>query len=108
MVSLAEMLIPAGNPERLFRIVGPEAFALADALGDNDLACRACIETNRSGGSTIGQRDYPGSEPNRKWVGELDRHAKPGTTHRVWADVALSHLLLHEGRVYESWQRDIA
>ena len=96
LLSLAEALMPAGEPQRVMDVVAPQAFDLAEAIADRDRVshtCRMAFEAmGRYGAATMfGTPEYRG------WAERTDRYAEAGTVARVEADVQLSILRDAEG-----------
>jgi DNA-binding CsgD family transcriptional regulator len=91
-LDLAAAMLPAGQPRRAVEAILPEAFALAEALGDSRRASRSSVlaleALHRFGALWI--RD---SAEWREWSHRLDAHAAPGTAERVIADVATADTL---------------
>ena len=95
LLALGEALMPGGEPQRVYEVLAPEAFALAEAMGDGIRASRAAQEALLSlyrYGVTGGTAIY------RLWAERADRYAVPGTPERVYADTALSRVRSSEGR----------
>jgi tetratricopeptide (TPR) repeat protein len=100
LLAMGEVLGPAGNPRRVYEDIGEEAFRLAEALGDADRAARASriaidgLERQASGVA-------PGMPILRTWAERADRHAVPGTSARVWADIMVGKAAMGVG----DWER---
>ncbi len=89
LLALGEALMPAGEPRRAYETVAPEAFSLAEEVGDSDrasLACRVAITGLLRYAAAVATL-MP--EWNR-WAERADHHAGPGTVHRIHADIALA------------------
>ena len=89
LIALGEVLMPAGESLRVYEDVAPEAFALAESLGDNDRVSRICqlavVAAQRYSFGLLAQ------EPEfLTWTERFDRSAAPGTRQRVLADLAMS------------------
>jgi eukaryotic-like serine/threonine-protein kinase len=73
--------------QHILEVEAPMALSLAEELGDSDRACGACWLATfvliTSGVSLTSDK----TELVR-WAKAYDRHASPGTVHRVWADNA--------------------
>ncbi|MSQ15368.1 MAG: hypothetical protein EXR50_05850, partial [Dehalococcoidia bacterium] len=102
LLVLAEALMPAGEPLRVYESVAEAAFSLAEALSDRARTSRACrialVALRRYGAGTI----Y-GTPAFGLWAGRADRYAEPGTIDRVYADEALAVIMTAAGRWAESW-----
>ena len=91
LLALGEAMMPAGEPLRAAEDVAPEAFELAETLGDDtrrfaasSLGIRGLIRFGA--GAAIVTPEY------RIWAERADRLAAPETSERVFADVALCWL----------------
>jgi tRNA A-37 threonylcarbamoyl transferase component Bud32/tetratricopeptide (TPR) repeat protein len=91
LLVLGEYLISAGDPQRAFSSELQEAFIMAEALGDQDRAARACslamngiIFHSAGGGWTAPEA--------AQWVDRGDRYAKPETRERIWANLGSGEL----------------
>ena len=88
LLSLAEALMPAGEPQRVYETVAHEAFALAEVTADRTRASRACgVALDAAGRHGAGA--LSGTPEYRQWVERADQYAEPGTPGRVFADIAL-------------------
>ena len=88
LLSLAEALMPAGEPQRVCETVAAEAFALAEGIADPTRASRACrvaLDAARRHGAGA----ESGTPEHRQWVERADQYAEPRTPDRVFADIAL-------------------
>ena len=103
LLALCETLLPAGEPKRAYEVVAPEAFSLAEEVGDSDrasLVCRLAINGLRRYGAAAA---YATPE-FRLWTERADHHAKPETVHRVYADLYLGWTERMEG----NWAKGVA
>ena len=102
LLSLGEALMPTGEPRRVYETVAAEAFALAEGFADRPRASRACRAAldaiNRYGSATM-----MGSPEYRQWAERADLYAEPGTTDRVFADVAQGGRQFLEGNLTDAW-----
>jgi eukaryotic-like serine/threonine-protein kinase len=108
LLAVGEALMPAGDPERAFRIVAEEAYALSAQIGDSPRACSACrialeaqFQYGQASTSGTGGEDY------RRWAQRLDAHARPGTADRVYADYSLAWVSRQAGRHEETWRLEV-
>jgi hypothetical protein len=89
LLTLGDALFPAGETERVITQVAPNAFALAEGLGDHGRAFRACrlaVECIRAQGS-----GFSGAQPEYlAWAERATQFAVPESTERVLADHALA------------------
>jgi eukaryotic-like serine/threonine-protein kinase len=88
-LSLGQAMLPAGEPERAVDHVAPQAFDLAEELGDRKRAAQAALLA-LSGMSRAGSVQTLDPREFGKWVERADRAAEPGTLDRVYADLALA------------------
>jgi serine/threonine protein kinase/tetratricopeptide (TPR) repeat protein len=89
LLTLGEALGPAGESQRAFDTVAPEAFSLAEQMHDANRASRACVTAllslsrfSPSQGESVSER--------AAWVERATRYAEPGTPERSYADSALA------------------
>ena len=101
LLSLAEALMPAGEPRRVLDAVAPEAFALAEALADRGRASRAC-RIAQEAMARYGAGTMWGTPEYRRWAERADRYAEPNTTDRVFTDLQLALVRGTEGDVIEA------
>ena len=90
--------MPAGDPQKAAEAVAPEAFDLAEALGDNSRASAACM-LGIWGLIRYGAAAMLGTPEWRMWAERADRFAAPESPERASADVALSWVRLSD----EEW-----
>ena len=93
LIALGEALMPAGDSLHVYEDVAPDAFALAEAIGDDDRASRVCSLAVDAGwrysaGVAVQEPEFG------VWADRFDRLATPGTSHRVLADLAMSMMYL--------------
>jgi DNA-binding CsgD family transcriptional regulator/tetratricopeptide (TPR) repeat protein len=91
LLALGEALLPSEELRRAATHVAPEAFALAEALGDSRRAARTAVlaaEAILRAGGTSDVTTLRSPEL-REWCSRADRHAVAGTSDRVCADVYL-------------------
>ena len=101
LLALGDVLMPAGEPRRVYETVAAEAFTLAEDLADRGRSSRACQAALsaliRYSGATI-----VGSPGFRQWAERADEKAAPGTIDRVHADIALAYTTRVSGRWSEA------
>ena len=90
----------AGEPQRVFETIAPQALALAVSLRDDDRASLAC-QTALRALLTFGAGTMWGSAEWSLWAERADLHAAPNTVHRVRANIALGRQSLGKFRVAE-------
>ncbi len=95
LLALGATLMPAGEPRRVFEEVAPEAFALAEALGEAGRAwaarvCRlALVALIRYSGPGV----LVTTPLYQVWAERADHNAPPDTADRIHADIALADAL---------------
>ena len=101
LLSLGDALMPPGEPRRVYETVAAESFALAEAIADRPRASRACRVAldalSRYGGAAMWT-----TPEYRQWADRADQYAEPGTSNRVFADLALSWARLVEGNLTDA------
>ena len=80
--------ILAGETRRMLDEVAPEAFALAEAMGDEMRASRAC-QLAIHGLAAYGGPQAFGNPEGTRWAERADQYAQPDTVERAWADMSL-------------------
>jgi tetratricopeptide (TPR) repeat protein/ribosomal protein L40E len=90
LLALGDILRDAGQPQRALDVALPEAFSLAEAIGDKRRAARACflalVALELEGGLMLQVWSSPEAAG---WTERADRYAEPGTAERAWADLYL-------------------
>ncbi|HLF07967.1 MAG TPA: protein kinase [Dehalococcoidia bacterium] len=102
LLALGEALLPAGEAHRAYDEVAEEAFALAETLGDQHRASRAC-KVALDGLARSGTVTMSRTPVFRRWAEKADRNAAHGTAERVRADMALANVLESQGRNADAW-----
>ena len=97
LLALGEALMPAGDPLKAAKVVDPEAFGLAEELGDEVRASATCMQAiwglvRYGAGAMIGTPEF------RMWTERVDRLAGPGTSERAFADAALAWVRGQDGK----------
>jgi DNA-binding CsgD family transcriptional regulator len=91
LLALGEAVLPSEEPRNAAMQVAPQAFGLAEAMGDPRRAARAAVlaleALIRAGGSSTST--IWGSTQFKEWATRADRSAVEGTADRVYADVYL-------------------
>ncbi len=101
--SLADALLQAGEPKRVSDDVAQEMFAIAERLGGGDRAALAA----QIGAEALGRRDSGPVFAEAAWVEwteRLYRHSRPGSIHRVFADVDAAWTHYARRRMREFWE----
>jgi DNA-binding CsgD family transcriptional regulator/tetratricopeptide (TPR) repeat protein len=90
LLAMGEALVPSGETERAITQIAPDAFGLAQALGDRERAFRTC---RLAFDCLESQAQVPGiaSAEYRRWAEEAGRFAEPDSVQRVEADLALAN-----------------
>jgi DNA-binding CsgD family transcriptional regulator len=108
LLALGAVLYPSGETERVIEQVAPDAFALAEGLGDRGRAFRACrlaldcLFTLGAYTLGTGPNRAPRIGEYRTWAESAGRYADPDSTERVYADLAFAHALLMGGQLAEA------
>jgi len=90
LLALGDILRDAGQPWRALDVALPEAFSLAEAIGDKRRAACACFWALVALELEGGLMPQVWSSPEAVgWTERADRYAEPGTAERVWADLYL-------------------
>ncbi|HEY91003.1 MAG TPA: protein kinase [Dehalococcoidia bacterium] len=87
---LGDVLSASGQPRRALDVELPEAFSLAEAIGDSrraSLICRRARGALTSYWTSL-PRDQ-GTAEIAQWAERADRYAQPETVDRAWADMYL-------------------
>ena len=102
LLALGDILRDAGQPWRALDRELPEAFSLAEALGDKRRAARACflalLALELEGGLMLQVWSLPEAAG---WTERADRYAEPGTAERAWADLYLGLVRFSTGEPSE-------
>jgi DNA-binding CsgD family transcriptional regulator len=101
LLTLGEVLLPAGETERVIAHIGPEVLALAEALGDRGRAFRACCLA-LDGLFAKGYRSTAFLPEYLDWAERACSCADPDSTERVHADLALANAWHVRGRLSEA------
>jgi predicted ATPase len=86
LLDLCDALYLVVDTRRILEIEAPEAFSLAESLGDGSKAVRACTTAILS--IAVEQVSF-GTPEAAEWAERADRYAKPDTVERVYADMSL-------------------
>jgi tetratricopeptide (TPR) repeat protein len=90
LLALSDVLILAGEHQRVVNTEAPQALSLAEAIADNRRASRACLRAMV--GLTVYGSALMASPEAAQWAARADRYAEPETVERVWADATLGIL----------------
>jgi tetratricopeptide (TPR) repeat protein len=90
LLALSDALILAGEHRRVIDFEAPQALSLAEAIGDNTRASRACMLAMKMLG-VYGPIFWYSSE-SAQWAKRADRYAEPETVERAWADTMLGYV----------------
>jgi DNA-binding CsgD family transcriptional regulator/tetratricopeptide (TPR) repeat protein len=101
LLDLARALSPIGGTERVIDIVAPEALAIADRLGDQSRAFRACMLvldclTEQGAGTSTARAAYG------QWATRAVRYATPDSMEMARADLALANAVYALGQTHEA------
>ncbi len=98
LLALGQALMLAGEPLRAAEEGAEVALSLAETLGDQERASRACVVALFSHYRYSGALVTAGL---RKWAERADRYAPPDTATRAEANIALSWLRLQSNQFEE-------
>ena len=101
LLALGQALMPAGELQRTYETLAPEALALAEAMEDRARASRAC-QMALTAIDRLAAVAARRTDEYRQWVARADRYAAPGTIDRVRADLALATVVGWAGRTSEA------
>jgi tetratricopeptide (TPR) repeat protein len=87
LLALGDVLLLAGDTQRVTDIEAPQALSLAEAIADNRRASRACLLAMKA--MVIYGTPTMGSPQAAQWAERADRYAEPETVERAWADTML-------------------
>ena len=88
LIALGDALLFTGGNERVVSTEAPQALALAEAIGDNKRASRACLLAMR--GLVVYGTVLMGSPEAVRWATQADRYAEPDTIERAWTESMLA------------------
>jgi tetratricopeptide (TPR) repeat protein len=101
LLELGEVLLPAGETERVNAHVAPDALALAEALGDRSRAFHAC-RLALDGLFAQGYRSAAYLSEYLVWAERAGGCADADSIERIHADLALAHAWHVRGRLAEA------
>ncbi|MBN2077162.1 MAG: AAA family ATPase, partial [Dehalococcoidales bacterium] len=97
LLSIGNTLLLAGEPRHVLENEAPEAFSLAESIGDKESAARACI-------MAIWARVWEtagvlqGTDEEILWAERINQYTEPDTLTCVWADIISGNLTYMKGR----------
>ena len=98
LLALGEAMSDTGQLRRVLEREMPEAFSLAEALGDKRRAGRACFLAMLSLMTEgLGMPQLWMSPEAAEWAGRADRYAEPGTVERARADHIMGQVKYFSG-----------
>jgi eukaryotic-like serine/threonine-protein kinase len=86
LLDFSDVLLEVPDTKRIIESEAPEAFSLAESLGDNSRAVRACIAALFA----VANQGTTSSPDFVQWTGRIDRYARPETVERALADWVLA------------------
>ena len=104
LLALGGALLPAGEPQRTVDTIGPEAFALAEALADSGRAARSAHLVCTTLGAMSAGLQF-GTAQAGVWLERAERYSAPRSVDRVWADLWSGVRLGYDGAVAEAQER---
>jgi tetratricopeptide (TPR) repeat protein len=84
LLALGDVLLLAGQTQRVIDMEAPQALSLAESSADNIRASRACLLAMK--GMVIYGTPTMGTPQAAQWAERADRYAEPETIERAWAD----------------------
>jgi DNA-binding NarL/FixJ family response regulator len=104
LLALGAVLFPSGDTDRAVAQVGPDAFALAEQLGDRSRAFRACRLVldclfSQSAGAGLSRGSTDAQPAYLMWEERARHYSDPDSIERIYTDLAFAHEL-HMGRRY--------
>jgi transcriptional regulator with XRE-family HTH domain len=97
LLALGEAMLAAGDGQAVLDNVAPEAFGLAETLGDRRRAFVSCILALR-GFSSIKGFSIVDTPEFRIWAERIDRFAQPDSAERITVDLTMASSLWANGR----------
>jgi tetratricopeptide (TPR) repeat protein len=98
LLDLGEAQLPLGESRKVTDVIAPQAFELAQALGDRRRAAQACHQAIEGLHRSAPQSSWRTPEW-AEWARRFDTEAEPDTPDRVHADLALGRVLVANGEV---------
>jgi tetratricopeptide (TPR) repeat protein len=99
LLPLADALLDSGQARRALDVELPEAFSLAEALGNKQRASRACFLAILSFNiEAVGMPQLWASAEGVTWAERADRYAEPGTVERARADTIMGVVKYNSGK----------
>jgi hypothetical protein len=86
LLELCDTLYLALEYRLILEVEASTAFSLAESIGDNSRAVRACFVAILA--IAMEQVTFTGPEA-AQWIERIDRYAKPDTIERIYADISL-------------------
>jgi tetratricopeptide (TPR) repeat protein len=97
LLSIGDTLLLASEARHVLENEAPEAFSLAESIGDDKIATRVCIMALWARvWETAGV--FQGTDEEILWTERINRYAEPDTLARVWDDIMLGTLTYMKGR----------
>jgi ATP/maltotriose-dependent transcriptional regulator MalT len=98
LLALGEAMLPMEQPRRIADEVAPEAFAIAESLGDGRRAARVAIQAMDGLSRPWSATNFPAAADVQVWVERADRYATAGSVERVYAEIWLGIYAVVSGR----------
>jgi len=96
LLALGEAQLPLGESRKVTDVIAPEAFELAQVLGDKQRAAQACYQAIEGLHRSAPQASWRTPEW-AEWAQRYDENAVAESSHRVHADLALGRVRVAEG-----------
>jgi tetratricopeptide (TPR) repeat protein len=88
LLALGDALLLGGEHQRVVSTQAPEALGLAEAIGDNTRASRACLLAMK--GLVVYGPILMASAEAAQWAARADVYAEPDTIERAWTESMLA------------------
>jgi tetratricopeptide (TPR) repeat protein len=98
LLALGDAMLPQEDTRQIAETVAPEAFELAEALGDSARAVKAALHACEAIMRAWGGRTGEYTEALRIWASRAAAHALPETDEGVYSDVYLGWAILEDNR----------
>jgi tetratricopeptide (TPR) repeat protein len=95
LLALGDALLLAGEHQSVIDMQAPQALSLAEAIGDNKRASRACLLAIQ--GLSVYASILMVSPEAAQWAARADHYAEPDTIERAQVDAMLSYVKMAKG-----------
>ena len=103
VLNMCDALVEVADLQRVYEVEAPKALSLAEAMGDNRRALRAC-EYAMFSIALLYYADIPRfvSSDIVQWVERTGRYTEPESTGCVWADLGMAGASFARGKPKEA------